>query len=218
MSLFRALERHRLSARQRALTHRLAALVLAHPDEQLLADLPMLRQAAGELPDPPRTDLLGVIEWLASTPLLELAGTYVGTFDLHRRSCLHLTYYAHGDTRNRGAALLWFSNAYRRAGFHLDAAELPDHLCVLLEFAATVDPDSGTRLLNRYRAGLELLRLALTEVDSPYTGAVSAINATLPPRTDRLDGAVARLVAEGPPAEEAGLAPFPPPENRSMHL
>ncbi|WP_017608892.1 nitrate reductase molybdenum cofactor assembly chaperone [Nocardiopsis xinjiangensis] len=218
MNLFSALRRHPVNDRQRALTHRLAALVLAHPDEQLLADLPMLRQAAEELPDPPRAELLGVIGWLSSTPLLELAETYVGTFDLHRRSCLHLTYYAHGDTRNRGAALLVFSNAYRRAGFLLGVDELPDHLCVLLEFAATVDPDSGTRLLNRYRAGLELLHLALSEAGSPYTGAVTAINATLPPKTDRVDGTVARLVAEGPPAEEVGLAPFPPPETRSVHL
>ncbi|SIO88633.1 nitrate reductase molybdenum cofactor assembly chaperone [Nocardiopsis sp. JB363] len=217
MSLFKALRRHPITDRQRALTHRIAALVLAHPDERLLADLPMLRQAAEELPDPPRADLIGVIEWLAATPPPELAETYVGTFDLHRRSCLHLTYYAHGDTRNRGAALLSFSNAYRRAGFLLDEDELPDHLCVVLEFAATVDPVGGTRLLNRYRAGLELLHLALRDADSLYTGAVTAINATLPPKTDRIDDKVARLVAQGPPVEEVGLAPFPPPETRSVH-
>ena len=151
-------------------------------------------------------------------PAARTRQAYVGTFDLHRRSCLHLTYYAHGDTRNHGAALLaLLQRAYRRAGFHLDVDELPDHLCVLLEFAATVDPDSGTRLLNRYRAGLELLHLALSDAGSPYTGAVTAINATLPPKTDRIDDTVARLVAEGPPAEEVGLAPFPPPETRSVH-
>ena len=111
MSLLRALRRHPITDRQRALTHRMSALLLAYPDERLLADLPMLREAATELPESPRTDLLGVIEWLATTPLPELTERYVETFDLRRRSCLHLTYYAHGDTRNRGAALLVFSNA-----------------------------------------------------------------------------------------------------------
>lgn len=217
MSLFKALKRHPITDRQRALTHRLAALLLAHPDERLLADLPMLKEAAEELPDPPRADLLGVIEWLESTPPPELAERYVETFDLRRRSCLHLTYYAHGDTRNRGAALLSFSNAYRRAGFLLDEEELPDHLCVVLEFAATVDPDSGTRLLNRYRAGLELLHLALRDAGSPYLGAVTAINATLPPKSDRLNDTVSRLVAEGPPAEEVGLAPFAPAQTGRVH-
>src|SRR5699024_7950613 len=67
----------------------------------------------------------------------------VETFDLRRRSCLHLTYYAHGDTRNRGAALLVFSNAYRRAGFVLTEDELPDHLCVVLEFAPRSTPTVG---------------------------------------------------------------------------
>lgn len=217
MSLLKALRSHPITDRQRALTHRMAALLLAYPDERLLADLPLLRKAATELPDSPRADLLGVIEWLAATPAPELAERYVETFDLRRRSCLHLTYYAHGDTRNRGAALLAFSNAYRRAGFTLAEDELPDHLCVVLEFASTVDPDSGARLLHRYRAGLELLRLALRDEGSPYLGAVTAVDTTLPPMTGRLIDTVARLIAEGPPGEEVGLAPFPPPETGRVH-
>ncbi len=40
-------------------------------------------------------------------------------------------------------ALLRFKQTYLAAGFELDDAELPDHLCVVLEFAATVDQDAG---------------------------------------------------------------------------
>lgn len=211
--ILRALRRQPISQRQRALTHRIAALVLDYPDEGLVADLPKLRTAAAELPAPVRGHLGGTLEHLERTPRPSLAEEYVETFDLRRRSCLYLTYYAYGDTRKRGTALLGFTHAYRASGFDLDAEELPDHLCVVLEFAATVDPDAGGRLLVQHRAGLELLHLALIDAGSPYAGALSAVSATLPPLTERLRDAVARLAAEGPPGEEVGLEPFGPPHD-----
>ena len=83
------------------------------------------------------------LDHLESTPLPELQADYVETFDTRRRCNLFLTYFAHGDTRKRGMALLRFKQTYLAAGFELDDAELPDHLCVVLEFAATVDQDAG---------------------------------------------------------------------------
>ncbi|GAA3748039.1 nitrate reductase molybdenum cofactor assembly chaperone [Salinactinospora qingdaonensis] len=210
--LARALRRLPLSERQRALTHRVAALVLDYPSEELLADIPLLRTAIAELPEPMRAELGGVLDHLEQTPLRKLAEDYVATFDLRRRCCLHLTYYAYGDTRKRGTALLSFSSAYQISGFEPAVDELPDHLCVLLEFAATVDTEAGTRLLVQHRAGLELLHLSLSDADSPYRGALAAVSATLPPLTERLRDAVARLAAEGPPGEEVGLDPFTPPD------
>nr|WP_221443167.1 nitrate reductase molybdenum cofactor assembly chaperone [Nocardiopsis algeriensis] len=198
------------TARDRALARRIAALVLDHPDERLLADLPVLRRAASELPEPLREGLLETIVHLEGSPLPVLAEDYVEIFDIQRRCCLYLTYYAHGETRNRGAALLSFASTYRTAGFLPPTDELSDHLCVVLEFAATVDPATGERLLLRYRAGLELLRLALLEEESPYAGAVAAVSATLPPPTDRVARSVVKLAAEGPPGEQVGLAPFAP--------
>ncbi|WP_017541051.1 nitrate reductase molybdenum cofactor assembly chaperone [Nocardiopsis halophila] len=208
----RALRRQAISERDRALTHRIAALVLDYPDERLAEELPRLRTAAEALPEPVRGHLGGVLDHLERTPRRSLAEEYVATFDLRRRCCLYLTYYSYGDTRKRGTALLGFTHAYRASGFDTDTEELPDHLCVLLEFAATADPDAGGRLLVQHRAGLELLHLALTDAESPYAGALSAVSATLPPLTGRLRDAVARLAAEGPPGEEVGLEPFAPPD------
>ena len=65
------------------------------------------------------------------------AQLYVETFDLHRRATLYLTYWTAGDTRNRGQAMLAFVQAYRDAGAVPPADEAPDHLAVVLEFAAT---------------------------------------------------------------------------------
>ena len=115
--------------------------------------------------------------------------------------------YASGDIDD-GMALLRFKQAYAAAGLDLDATELPDHLAVVLEFAATGDLAQGRRLLVEHRAGLELLRLSLAEAGSPWTAVLEAVSATLPPLTGRNEEAVARLIAEGPPEEEVGLAPY----------
>jgi nitrate reductase delta subunit len=90
--------------------------------------------------------------------------------------------------------------------------ELPDHLAVVLEFGATADVAGARVLLLEHRAGLELLRLALEDAQSPWAHVLQAVSATLPPLAGDDREAVMRLAAQGPPAEEVGLAPFAPPE------
>ncbi|HEY3530277.1 MAG TPA: nitrate reductase molybdenum cofactor assembly chaperone [Nocardioides sp.] len=188
-----------------------AALLLGYPDDRLLGDMPTVHRILGHLSAAAAEPLHRVAEHLATTPLTDLQTAYVETFDTRRRHNLYLTYFAHGDTRKRGAALLRFKQTYLRAGFALDAddgGELPDHLCVVLEFAATVDHDAGRALLLDHRAGLELLRLSLTESRSPWAGAPEAVCSTLPALHGDEWDAVRRLAAEGPPAEEVGLSPY----------
>ncbi|MFB4320417.1 nitrate reductase molybdenum cofactor assembly chaperone [Actinomadura sp. 21ATH] len=185
-----------------------ASLLLGYPDAALLDRRPLLRRAVAGLPPPVAGPLGRFLDHLDATPEDELAAGYVATFDHRKRGCLYLTYYAYGDTRKRGMALLRFKHAYAAAGLRLDDAELPDHLAVVLEFAATGDPREGRRLLLEHRAGLELLRLALAEADSPWAAVLEAVSATLPPLAGRDRDAVARLAAAGPPEEEVGLAPF----------
>jgi nitrate reductase delta subunit len=190
-----------------------ASLLLGYPDETLLADLPLVRAAADTVPDQLADPLRAVADRLESMPLEAAQAAYVDTFDNRRRCSLFLTYFAHGDTRKRGVALLRFKQTYLRSGFVLDehGGELPDHLCVVLEYAATVDQKLGWRLILDHRAGLELLRLTLTDTGSPWAGAVQAVCATLPPlRGDERD-AVRQLAAEGPPAEEVGMTPYGTP-------
>jgi nitrate reductase delta subunit len=109
-------------------------------------------------------------------------------------------------------ALLRFKQTYLASGFELSESELPDHLCVVLEYAATIDQRAGRELILDHRAGLELLRLSLRDLPSPWYPVVDAVCRTLPPlRGDERD-AVRRLAAEGPPEEEVGLAPFANPQ------
>jgi nitrate reductase molybdenum cofactor assembly chaperone NarJ/NarW len=189
-----------------------ASLLLDYPDDETVARAGLLRDASHRLPTVPGDSIRAFLDHLEATPLPQLQADYVETFDTRRRCNLFLTYFAHGDTRKRGMALLRFKQTYLRAGFELDDAELPDHLCVVLEFAATVDQALGRDLMLDHRAGLELLRLSLRDLGSPWASLLDAVTATLPPlRGDERD-AVRRLAAEGPPEEEVGLAPFAAPQ------
>lgn len=201
---------------QLAATWQAASLLLAYPDERLQQDLPLVRQVLGVLPAEVAAPLGSVLDHLERTPLAQLQVDYVETFDNRRRCNLYLTYFTHGDTRKRGLALLRFKQTYLRSGFVLDASpaegeELPDHLCVVLEYGATVDRDLGWKLLLDHRASLELLRLSLRDAKSPWAGAAEAVCATLPRVRAEDAELVRKLVAEGPPAEEVGLTPYGTP-------
>ncbi|WP_225850344.1 nitrate reductase molybdenum cofactor assembly chaperone [Streptomyces sp. HPF1205] len=190
----------------------LQSLLLTYPDEPFTAALPAIREAAAALPAPVGAPLTRFADHCARTAPTDLAADYVATFDHRRRCCLYLTYYAHGDTRKRGLALLRLKRTYAAAGLRLTDEELPDHLAVVLEFAATGDPATGHRLLTGHRAGIELCRLALHDARSPWAGVLDSVRATLPPLSGDEHTAVARLAAEGPPDEQVGLDPYAPPE------
>ncbi len=184
---------------------RIAALLLDYPTQHTLDLLDDLHAAAVSLPAPA---LVSFLDEVRRMPPIELAQTYVETFDLRRRHCLHLSYYAFGDTRKRGMALLRFKHAYRVAGATLGEHELPDHLAVVLEFAARIDPVVGRRLLVEYRPVVELLKLSLHEAGSPYRAVLDAVCATLPELNVADRRRVAELAAQGPPEEQVGLEAY----------
>jgi nitrate reductase molybdenum cofactor assembly chaperone NarJ/NarW len=205
------------SAAQLATARQVASLLIGYPEEELIGRLPLLRAAVAPLPDDLAGPLGRFLDHLETTPLTDQQAAYVETFDLRRRCSLYLTYYAYGDTRRRGMALLQFKHLYKRAGLELSDAELPDHLAVVLEFTATGDVVRGERLLHEHRPGLELIRLALEDRRSPYLDVLRAVCATLPPVRAEDREAVLRLAQEGPPTEDVGLdpygaTPFAPPE------
>ena len=189
-----------------ATTWQVVSLLLDYPDETLVERLPMLTDVVGGLPEDLRMPLRRFLDHVTDVGLEELQRDYVDTFDVTRRCCLHLTYFLHGDTRNRGAALVQIKQNFRRHGveFTDDDAELPDHLSVVLEFGATVDAPTAWKLLNDHRVGIELLRRALAERSSVWLDVVDALRATLPVLAGDDEEALARLIAEGPRRSSSG--------------
>lgn len=192
-----------------AVTRLAASWLLAYPDQALLARLDDIHAAVETLPAEAKEPLLAFLSHVADTPLLELQQHYVALFDMRRRACPYLTYWTDGETRNRGMALVRFKQAYAGAGFEMGGEELPDHLAVVLEFAAVGDQLTGDALLAEHRGAIGLLRDALVKMDSAYHHVLDAVVATLPPETAEIRARMLELAASGPPVEQVGLEPFP---------
>ncbi|MBL1103342.1 nitrate reductase molybdenum cofactor assembly chaperone [Streptomyces sp. 5-8] len=152
-----------------AVLYQAAALCLTYPDDDFVARLPLLREAAPQL--------RGFTDHAAVTPLRELATHYVQVFGLRNRHSLYLSWWHDGDTRRRGMSLVRFKDLYRRHGLEFSGEELPDFLPAVLEFTART---GDTSLLTEFRDGLERLRARLTDHGTPYAGVLDAVCATLP--------------------------------------
>ncbi|MEZ5160596.1 MAG: nitrate reductase molybdenum cofactor assembly chaperone [Marmoricola sp.] len=125
--MFRFSRQHTRPANVQA-TWAVCSRVLDYPTPELLDDLDQLEALV-----PDDDNLATLLTHLRSHSLQELQQQYVATFDHTRRCALYLTYFAYGDTRRRGVALVQFKQAFRKAGVEFDesADELPDHLCGL---------------------------------------------------------------------------------------
>ncbi|MEB3031394.1 nitrate reductase molybdenum cofactor assembly chaperone [[Mycobacterium] nativiensis] len=185
-----------------------ASLLLAYPDEQLSERLDTVEALLDHADPKPAGLLRRTVAALRALDPMAAAVDYVETFDMRRRSTMFLTYWTGGDTRNRGMQMLAFATAYREAGAEPPAGEAPDHLPVVLEFAALVDPEAGRRLLVAHRVPIDVLHKALSDAGSPYAHAVAAVCETLPLATDQEVHDVSELMASGPPAEAVGLQPY----------
>ena len=191
---------------------RLGALLLEYPDEELFDASPAMSAIAAELPGRAGRDLHAFLARRVEIGRDRAEEEYVATFDFHKRASLHLSYFRDGDRRQRGATLLGLKRRYREAGLELEGGELPDYLPAILEFAALAPGGEADAVLGRMRPGIELLRAALHDIDSPYAGVLDAVVSTLPPLSAEELAEARRIAREGPPDEEVGLEPFAPPE------
>ncbi|MDT7840122.1 nitrate reductase molybdenum cofactor assembly chaperone [Streptomyces justiciae] len=180
-----------------------AARLLTYPDETFYRQLPLIAELAV---GPEVADFLAYAE--GERPL-DLAAHYTSVFDTRNRRCPYLTWWTDGDTRNRGLSLVRVKRTYAAHGWRLGGDELPDFLPVMLEFAA-IEEQAGTELLQEHRAGLELLRLALTEHGTPYALLLQAVCRTLPGPTPATREEAKALARQGPPRERVGLEPLGP--------
>ncbi|WP_297592277.1 nitrate reductase molybdenum cofactor assembly chaperone [Mycobacterium sp.] len=201
-------ERSTSRAMQDRLVWQAASLLLAYPDDGFTERLDAVDEMLGHISGPAAALLGKTVATLRARDPMPAAIDYVATFDMRRRATMYLTYWTAGDTRNRGREMLAFATAYREAGARPPSGEAPDHLAVVLEFAATVDPEAGRRLLSQHRVPIDVLRGALADAGSPYELVVAAVCETLPVATDQEVRRAQRLAQAGPPTEAVGLQPF----------
>lgn len=160
------------------LTLRALAHLLAYPDAGLRQRAPALLDALRlerALPEARLRELAALCRQLCTMEPYAAEARYVDTFDRGRQTSLHLFEHVHGDSRERGPALIDLGQTYAQAGLQLDARELPDHLAVVLEFASTQPPALAREFLGEMAHILNALFSALTQRGSPYASVIAAV-------------------------------------------
>ncbi len=160
------------------LTLRVLAHLLRYPDAPFRAHLAEMSDAllSEAALSPERLDeLQALLKRLGSLPALQVESEYVELFDRGRSTALHLFEHVHGDSRDRGPAMIDLIQTYEKAGLYLGPEELPDHLPVLLEFASTQPPLQAREFLAETAHIVRVIFSALLKRQSPYASVLAAV-------------------------------------------
>ena len=161
-------------------TLKVLSALLTYPTAELQAAVPEMRSAIeleGSLPQKCRLELYRILEELATWDLYELQERYVLLFDRTRSLSLNLFEHVHGESRDRGQAMVDLKTLYERHGLELTSNELPDYLPLFLEFLSTIAEAEARELLAETAHILEAIRQRLERRKSSYAAVFSSIQA-----------------------------------------
>lgn len=157
---------------------RVLAHLLRYPDAELRAHLGELRDAiareAALLPSR-QAEVLRLMDLLGQRTAVQVEADFVELFDRGRGTSLHLFEHVHGDSRDRGPAMIDLIQTYEKAGLYMDPRELPDHLAVVLEFASTQPPSQAREFLSETAHIVRAIFSALLKRQSPYASVLGAV-------------------------------------------
>jgi nitrate reductase delta subunit len=182
-------------------TLKVLSALLSYPTEALVHALPEIAALLGQdkrLSAKDRDALTDLLAELLNIDLLDAQERYVEVFDRGRATALHLFEHVHGESRDRGQAMVDLTQVYAHAGFELATHELPDYLPAMLEFLS-------------YRPKAEVQGML-----GDCAHILRAIGETLQARESRyaaIFGALLSLIGE---KALSATAKAPPPEEKSM--
>ncbi len=182
-------------------TFKVLGLLMSYPQPAWLAHLDEFKPALldeGLLPQKQLRAVLALIDELQSADLYRLQEEYVATFDRGRSHCLHLFEHIHGESRDRGQAMVNLSDAYAEKGFFIDQAELPDYLPLFLEFLSLCPLDEAVALLGEPIDIMATLATRLHKRGSAHAVLFDALVALskVKPDHDKIREVVAREPAD----------------------
>lgn len=181
-------------------TLKVLSALLTYPTANLLeagGAMKAVLSREGVLPKPHVAALCGVIDAYAGSDLIELQERYTFLFDRTRSLSLHLFEHVHGESRDRGQAMVDLIALYEAGGFSPTASELPDYLPLFLEYASTRQPAEAIELVGQPGHVFAALHERLQKRDTPYASVFAALLALTKARLDA--AALAALRAEPDP-------------------
>ncbi len=204
-----------------SVTLRVLSHLLSYPDVDLRAHLSEMHEAlhAERALSPDRlTEIDALIDRLRVANPFETEAAYVEIFDRGRGTALHLFEHVHGDSRDRGPAMVDLVRTYEQAGLYLAPGELPDHLTVVLEYASTQPPAQARKFLREIAHILQSIFSALLRRESPYASLVAALlelcgeraQAVTLPADEALDASWEEPIAFGGCSSEGQARPGQP--------
>ncbi len=184
---------------------RVLAALLSYPDAAMRGHLPEMREILRDeaaLCAARHAELDVLIDALANADSLETEANYVELFDRGRGTSLHLFEHVHGDSRERGPAMIDLAQTYEKAGLYLAPNELPDYLPAVLEFVSTQPPVEARSFLGEMAHIFNAIFSALQQRESPYASVLGALL--------ELAGEKAQAVALAaePPLDESWAEPL----------
>lgn len=159
-------------------TLRALSLLLQYPDASRRNFLPLVPQVIDDeaaLTASRRAEIRAFAAQTLRSDPLDVEARYVELFDRGRSTSLHLFEHVHGDSRDRGPAMLDLIETYQRAGLEFDRSELPDHLCVIVEFASTQPARVAKEFLGEIAHILNAIFSALRQRESAYASLIAAL-------------------------------------------
>lgn len=159
---------------------KIVSLLLSYPTADLLAAVPELHDAIrGDLLTGPREKawLDALVDDLASLDLYDAEERYVMLFDRTRTLSLHLFEHVHGESRDRGQAMVDLAQMYELQGLDISAEEMPDFLPLFLEYLSTQSSEEVRNLLDQTLHILSALRARLQKRGSIYANAILVLEA-----------------------------------------
>lgn len=157
---------------------RVLARLLSYPGAELRGHLPAMREALhteGVFTAERLAELDTLVDVLGAGDPLETEAAYVHLFDRGRSTSLHLFEHVHGDSRDRGPAMIDLAQTYDKAGLYLAPGELPDYLPVVLEFVSTQPPREARAFLGEMTHIFNAIFSALSQRESAYACVIGAL-------------------------------------------
>ncbi|MBE2276119.1 MAG: nitrate reductase molybdenum cofactor assembly chaperone [Rhodobacteraceae bacterium] len=159
-------------------TFKALSLLLCYPSEDLAEAMPAIAEVLREeglLTGAALDELSPLLADLATGDLYDLQERYVFLFDRSRTLSLNLFEHIHGESRDRGGAMVDLLETYRAGGYDLVGPELPDHLPVLLEYLSTRPLDEARALLADAGPILAALADRLDKRGAAYAPVLAAL-------------------------------------------
>ena len=188
------------------LTLRSLAALLGYPSAELQANIGEVRDAIGRdalLSTDDLSRLEPLLRQFEQEELLGLQAAYSELFDRSRSLSLHLFEHVHGDSRERGQAMIDLGQQYVESGFFLGGGELPDFVPVFLEYASCLSPAEAREMLGQPAHVFAALAERLDKRDASYAGIFHCLVSLAKARVDA--NARATVDDNTPPEDAADI-------------